>query len=71
MKGVQTILKASSEVIKKGTTVKDVIKLTFKPTFGAVLGATSDQVAFQLIDMRDNQNDAPSHNLPIIVPEFV
>ena len=59
MKGVQTLLKASSKAIKEGTTVKDVIKSTLKPTVGAVLGATVDQVASKLIEMRNNQNDAP------------
>ena len=45
MKGVQTLVKAGSEAIKEGVTVKDVIKSTLKPTVGAVLGATVDQVA--------------------------
>ena len=45
MKGVQTLFKANSEAIKEGATVKDVIKSTLKPTVGAVLGATVDQVA--------------------------
>ena len=42
-----------------------------KPTVGAVLGATVDQVASKLSEMRDNQNHAPPPNLPIVVPEFV
>ena len=70
MKGVQTLLKAGSEAIKKGATVKDVIKSTLKPTVGAVLGATVDQVASKLIEMRNNQNDAPPPNPPIMLPEF-
>ena len=40
MNGVQTLLIAGSEAIKEGATVKDVIKSMFKPTVGAVLGAT-------------------------------
>ena len=71
MKAVQTLLKAGSEAIKEGATVKDVIKSTLKPTVGAVLGATVDQVASKLIEMRDNQNDASPPNTPIVVPEFV
>ena len=71
MKGVKTFLKANSKAIKKGKTVKDVIKSTLKPTVGAVLGATVDQVATKLIEMRDNQNDALLPNPPIVVPEFV
>ena len=71
MKGVQTLLKACSEAIKEGATVKDVIKSTLKLTVGAVLGATVDQVASKLIEMRDNQNDAPPPNPSIVVPEFV
>ena len=54
MKGVQTLLKASSEAIKVGATVKDVIKSKLKPTVCADLGATVDQVATKLIEMRDN-----------------
>ena len=57
MKGIQTLLKAGSEAIKEGSTVKDVIKSMFKPTVGAVLGATVDQVASKLIEMRNNQNE--------------
>ena len=62
MKGIQTLLKAGSEAIKEGATVKDVIKSTFKPTVGAVLGATVDQVAFKLIEMRNSQT---THLRPI------
>ena len=36
MKGIQTLLKAGSEALKEGATVKDVIKSTFKSTIGAV-----------------------------------
>ena len=70
MKGIQTLLKAGIEANKKGTTVNDVIKSTLKPTVGAVLGATIDQVAFKLIEMRNNQNDAPPPNPPIMLPEL-
>jgi len=45
MKGAQTLLKAGSEAIKDGATVKDVLTSTLKPTLGAVLGATAEQVA--------------------------
>ena len=51
MKGIQTLLKAGSEAIKEGATVKDVIKFTLKPTVGAVLGATVDQIVSKLIEM--------------------
>ena len=71
MKGVQTLLKAGSEAIKEGATIKDVIRTTLKSTVGAVLGATVDQVASKPIEMRDNQNDAPPPNPPTVVPEFV
>ena len=70
MKGIQTLLKAGSEAIKEGATVKDVIKSTLKPTIGAVLGATVDQVASKLIEMQNNQNDAPPPNPPIMLPEL-
>ena len=69
--GVQTLLKACSEAIKEGATVKDEIKSTLKPTVSAVVGATVDQVASKLIEMQDNQNDAPPPNPPIVLPEFV
>ena len=70
MKGIQTLLKAGSEAIKEGATVKDVIKSKIKPTVGAVLGATVDQVASKLIEMRNNENDAPPTNPPIMLPEL-
>ena len=71
MKGVQTLLKAGSEAIREGATVKDVIKFTLKPTVGAVLSVTVDQVASKLIEMRDNRKNAPPPNPPIVVPLFV
>ena len=71
MERVQTFLKAGSEAIKKGATVKDVIKYRLKPTVGAVLGATFDQIASKLIEMRDKQNDAPPPNPPIDVLELI
>ena len=70
MKGAKTLLKAGSEAIKEGATVKDVIKSTLKSTVGAVLKATIDQVASKLSKMRNNQNDAPPPNPPIVLPEF-
>ena len=71
IKGAQTLLISSSEAIKKGATVKDVIKPTLKATIGAVLGATVDQVASNLIQMRDNHDVAPPPNPPMLVPEIV
>ena len=70
MKNIQTLLKAGSEAIKEGATVNDVIKFTLKPTVGAVLGATVDQVASKQSEMRNNQNDAPPPNQPIRLPEL-
>ena len=70
MKGIQTLLKAGSEAIKEGATVKDVIKSTLKPMVGAVLGATVDQVASKIIEMRNNQNVAPTPNSPNMLPEL-
>ena len=71
IKSVDTLLKAGSEAIKDSATVKNVIKSTLKRTVGAVLCATVDQVDSKLIEMQDNQNDAPPPNRPIVVPEFV
>ena len=70
MKGIQTLLKAGSEAIKVGATVKDGSKSTLKPMVGAVLGATVDLVVSKLIEMRNNQNDALSPNPPIMLPEL-
>ena len=70
MKGILTLLKAGSEAIKEGATVKDVIKSTLKPTVSEVLGATVDKVASKLIEMQNNQNDAPPPNPPIMLPEL-
>ena len=55
IKGAQTLLKADSKAIKEGSTIKDVIKSTLKPTVVTVLGATVDQVASKLIEIRNNQ----------------
>ena len=43
--GVQTLLKSASEAIKDEATVKEVLSSTLKPTIGAVLGDTAEQVA--------------------------
>ena len=69
--GAQTLYKAGSEEIKEGARINDVFKSTPKPMVGAVLGATVDQVASKLIEMRNNQNDAPLPNPPIVVPELI
>ena len=71
MKGVLTLLKFGSEAIKEGATVKDLIKSALKTTVGSVLGATVDQVASNLIQMRDNHDAAPPPNPPIVVHEIV
>ena len=70
MKGIRTLSKAGSEAIKEGATVNDVIKSTLKTTVGAVLGATVDQVTSKIIEMRNNQNDAPPPNPFIMLPEL-
>ena len=71
LKSAQSLLRAGSEVIKEGATVNDVIKSTVQPTVGAMLGATVDQVASKLIEMRDKHDTALPPNLPIVVPEMV
>ena len=71
IKAAQTLLRAGSEAIKEGATVKDVIKSTVQPTVGAVLGATVNQVASKLIEMRDKHDAAPPSNPPIVVPKTV
>ena len=42
IKGAQTLLKAGSEAIKDGATVKEVLSSTLKPTISAVLNATAE-----------------------------
>ena len=69
-KSAQTLLKADSEAIKEGATVIDEIKFTLKPTVVAVLEARIYQVASKLIEMRNNQNDAPPSYPPIVLPEL-
>ena len=71
MNNAQTLLKAGSEAIKEGATVKDVVRYVLQPTAGAVLRATVDQVASKLLEMRDNHASAPPPNPPIVVPEIV
>ena len=71
IKGAKTALKSGSEAIKEGALVKDVIKSALKQTIGAVLGAKIAQVAFTLIQMRDNVDAAPPPNLLILVPKIV
>ena len=71
IKGAQTLLKSGSETIKEGATIKDVIKSTLTPTVNAVVGATVDNVASKLIQMRDNNDAASPPNPPIVVPEIV
>ena len=71
IKSAQTLLKSGSKAIKEDATFKDVINSTLTPTVGAFLGATVDQVASKLIQMRDNNNAVPPPNPPIVVPEIV
>ena len=71
IKGAKTLLKAGSDTIKEGATVKNVIKSTLKRTNGAVLGTTVCEVASKLIEMRNNQYDAPPPNSRIVVPELI
>jgi hypothetical protein len=48
MSGAKTLLKAGSEAIKDGATIKDVLSQTLKPTVGTMLSATAEQVANRL-----------------------
>ena len=56
---------------QKGGNNHHVIKSTCKPTVGAVLGATVDQVASKLIEMRNNRADALPPNPHIVLPDIV
>ena len=69
IKGAQTLLKAGCEAIKDIATVKDVLTSTLKPTIGAVLGATAEQVANHMT--RDKLTAAPPPGLPTNHPEAV
>jgi hypothetical protein len=48
MAGAKTLLKAGSEALTDGATVKQVLANTLKPTVGTLLTATADQVANRL-----------------------
>lgn len=48
MSGAKSLLKASSEAIKDGASLKDVLKQTLKPTVGSILGSTAEQLANRL-----------------------
>jgi len=48
MSGAKTLLKAGSEAIRDGATVKDVLSQTLKPTVGSIMSATAEQVANRL-----------------------
>ena len=63
--------KFSTKAINKAATVKVVIKSALKPTVGAVLGATVDQVVSNLIKMQDTHGAAPPFNPIIVMPEIV
>ena len=69
MKSVQTLLKAGSETIKEGATVKDVIKSTLKPSRRS-FRRHSRPSASKLIEIRNKQNDAPPLNPPIMLHEL-
>ena len=53
---VQNLLKSGSNSIKDGASVIDVITSLLKPTIGAVLTATVNQDASNLLQMRDNHD---------------
>ena len=57
-----------SDAIIEGATVKDVIKFALKPTVVAVLSATVEEVASNLIQIRKNYAAEPPPKLPIEVP---
>ena len=44
MNGARTMLKAGGEALKDGSTIKEVLSNTLKPTVGAVLASTAEQV---------------------------
>ena len=69
IKGAQTLLKAGSEAIKDGATVKEVLSSTLKPTIGAVLGATAEQVANHMT--KNKPTAAPPPGPPTSLPEAV
>ena len=66
IKGAQTLLKAGSEAIKDGATVKEVLSSTLKPALGAVLGATAEQVANHFTS--DKPTAAPPPGSPMEQP---
>ena len=68
LKGAQTLLKTTSEAIKEGATVNDVLKSTLKPTMGVVLGATAEQLARRLTDDKPAAAPPPGPALEALLP---
>ena len=66
MNGARTLLKAGGEALKDGSSVQEVLSNTLKPTIGAVLASTAQQVTDKfLVDKpKAAPGPAPSIGLP-------
>ena len=66
MNGAKTLLKAGGEALRDGSSVQEVLSNTIKPTIGAVLASTAQQVTDKfLVDKpKAAPGAAPSIGLP-------
>ena len=66
MKGAQTLLKAGGEALKDGASLQEVVSNTLKPTIGAVLASTAQQVTDKFLVDKPTAapGPAPSIGLP-------
>ena len=62
--GAKTLLKAGSDAMKEGASVKDIVQATLKPTLSAVVGATTQQIAKKIL----NDGSPPETAAPPVNP---
>ena len=68
-KGLEALLRSGGESMSQGSTWKEALKSSLKPTLGAVLTATADQVASK--PHEEPPAAAPPPGPPIAHPEAV
>ena len=70
-KGLEALLRSGGDSMKEGSTWKQALKSSLKPTLGAVLTATADQVASNVNVQQEPPAAAPPPGPPIAHPEAV
>ena len=66
--GAKSLLQASSQAMNEGASVKEILKASLKPTMGAVLGATTDQVLSRLNEDKPLSAPPPGPPDTVVVP---